>query len=242
MRLGNRLGIGGLSLRSRSSPPFTPASIPGRLFQTSKSGSFFTDGGITPAAIGQRNGRWVAEIGGNLNQTQVSAPDNRLVRASWGLVPPATPNTNECLTFSNVVLSGDFTLYHVSQFHANGTGEVMKGSGSGRIVNFGSASSVYIVDNAGSTSASTGWTNTTPKWVRIRRQSGSLFLASDGVAEYAGGVGAAGTITLNQLGGNLYSFTDPTDGWGAILIYDSSLSVENRILVEAWLVANEYPS
>ena len=220
--------------------PFSPASLSGLVFQTSKSGSFFTDAGVTSAAIGQRVGRWVATTGGNLNQTQVAAPDNRLVRASWGLIPPASPNTNECLTFTNVVLTGDFTLYHVSQFHAGGTGEVLKGGGSGRIVNFGAASSVVVFDDAGSTSTSTGWTNTTPKWVRIRRASGSLFLASDGVAEYAGGAGAAGTITLNQLGGNGYSVTDATDGWGATLIYDSSLSAGNRALVEAWLAANEY--
>ena len=234
-----RLGLG-LGIGTGGAAPFSPASIPGLIFQTSKSGTFYQDAGTTPAAVGQRVGRWVAEVGGNLNQTQVAAPDNRLVRASWGLIPPASPNTNECLTFTNVVLTGDFTLYHVSQFHAGGTGEVMKGGGSGRIVNFGTASSVFVVDNAGSTSTSTGWTNATPKWVRIRRASGSLFLASDGVAEYAGGAGAAGTITLNQLGGNGYSVTDATDGWGATLIYDSSLSAGNRALVEAWLAANEY--
>ena len=236
-------GIGiGIGTRTRpGKPPFAPASIAGLVFQTSKSGSFFTDAGTTPAAVTNRVGRWVATTGGNLNQTQVAAPDNRLVRASWGLISPASPNTNECLTFTNVVLTGDFTLYHVSQFHAGGTGEVMKGGGLGRIVNFGSAANVFIIDDANSTSTSTGWTNATPKWVRIRRASGSLFLASDGVAEYAGGAGATGTITLNQIGGNGYSFADPTDGLGATLIYDSSLSAGNRALVEAWLAANEYP-
>ena len=236
-------GIGiGIGTRTRSGkPPFSPASLSGLVFQTSKSGSFFTDAGVTSAAIGQRVGRWVATTGGNLNQTQVAAPDNRLVRASWGLISPASPNTNECLTFTNVVLTGDFTLYHVSQFHAGGTGEVMKGGGLGRIVNFGSAANVFIIDDANSTSTSTGWTNATPKWVRIRRASGSLFLASDGVAEYAGGAGATGTITLNQIGGNGYSFADPTDGLGATLIYDSSLSAGDRTRVEAWLAANEYP-
>lgn len=235
-----RLGLG-LGIGTGGAAPFSPASIPGLIFQTSKSGTFYQDAGTTPAAVGQRVGRWVAEVGGNLNQTQVAAPDSRLVRASWGLIPPASPNTNECLTFTNVVLTGDFTIYHVSQFHAGGTGEVLKGGGSGRIVNFGSAASVFVVDDAGSTSTSTGWTNATPKWVRIRRASGSLFLASDGVAEYAGGAGATGTITLNQIGGNGYSFADPTDGWGATLIYNSSLSAGNRALVEAWLAANEYP-
>ena len=227
-----------------SGPGFAPASPGGLLFQTSKSGAFYQDAGTTPAAVGGRVGRWVATVGGNLNQTQVAAPDNRLVRASWGLVPPASPNGNECLTFAPVVLSGDFTLYMVRQFHAGGTFEMLKGSGSGRIVDF-AASLLYVVDDAGVTTRAVGadFSNTTPKWVRVRRSGTTIFAASDGVAEVAltNFTVALGTITLSQLGGNTYSLTDATDGWGATLIYDSNLSAGNRTLVEAWLAANEYP-